>query len=70
MSGPNFDDLVDQGLDLEERARLLRVHELLIAAGPPPELPPSLASPPPEPKATLIPAATSSGTRIMPRRLG
>ena len=55
MSGPNFDDLVDQGLDLEERARLLRVHELLIAAGPPPELPPSLASPPPEPKATLIP---------------
>src|SRR5438094_2889717 len=55
MSGPNFDDLVDQDVDLEERARLLQVHELLIAAGPPPELPPRLASPPPEPKATVIP---------------
>ena len=32
----------------EEQARLERVHELLVAAGPPPELPPALAEPPGE----------------------
>ena len=36
--GPSFDDLVGTDLDPSERARLLRVHELLIKAGPPPEL--------------------------------
>ena len=54
-SGPGFDDLVGNDLAAEERARLERVHELLIAAGPPAELPPHLATPPPEPKATVIP---------------
>ncbi len=44
MSGPDFDELVGEGPG-EERQRLRGVHELLIAAGPPPELPPSLASP-------------------------
>jgi hypothetical protein len=34
---PDFDDLVGSDLEPEERARLERVHELLIAAGPPPE---------------------------------
>jgi Anti-sigma-K factor rskA len=34
---PDFDDLVGGDLEPEERARLERVHELLIAAGPPPE---------------------------------
>lgn len=34
---PEFDDLVGTDLDPAERARLERVHELLIAAGPPPE---------------------------------
>ena len=34
---PDFDDLVGTDLDPGERARLERVHELLIAAGPPPE---------------------------------
>ncbi len=34
---PNFDDLVGTDLTASERARLERVHELLIAAGPPPE---------------------------------
>jgi hypothetical protein len=34
---PNLDDLVGTDLGPEERARLERVHELLIAAGPPPE---------------------------------
>jgi Anti-sigma-K factor rskA len=55
MSGPSFDELIDDDLAADERARLLRVHELLIAAGPPPELPPHLATAPPEPKASIIP---------------
>jgi anti-sigma-K factor RskA len=40
--GPDFDELIGADLEGEERERLLRVHELLIAAGPPPELPPEL----------------------------
>jgi Anti-sigma-K factor rskA len=44
---PDFDELVGTDLPPEERARLLRAHELLIAAGPLPELPPSLAEPRP-----------------------
>ncbi|MCE3287001.1 MAG: hypothetical protein K0S64_607 [Gaiellaceae bacterium] len=34
---PDFEDLVGSDLDPQERARLERVHDLLIAAGPPPE---------------------------------
>lgn len=34
---PDFDELVGADLDPAERARLERVHELLVAAGPPPE---------------------------------
>jgi hypothetical protein len=43
---PNFDELAG-GADLgpEEAARLERVHDLLVAAGPPPELPPRLLEP-------------------------
>ena len=43
---PDFDELV--GLDLEpaERDRLQRVHALLVAAGPPAELPPDLEAGP------------------------
>ena len=52
---PNFDDLVGSDLTAEERARLERVHELLVAAGPPAELPPHLATAPAEPKASVIP---------------
>jgi hypothetical protein len=40
---PEFDDLVESD-DPEERARLRRVHDLLVEAGPPPELSPALAS--------------------------
>jgi hypothetical protein len=36
---PTFDDLVGTDLDPEEHARLRRVHDLLLAAGPPPEPP-------------------------------
>jgi hypothetical protein len=35
---PDFDELVGEGLTTPERERLLRVHELLLEAGPPPEL--------------------------------
>jgi hypothetical protein len=54
-NGPRFEDLVGDDLPAEERARLERVHELLIAAGPPPELPPHLAEAPPAPQARVIP---------------
>jgi hypothetical protein len=36
---PDFDELVGSDLEPGERARLERVHELLVAAGPPPEPP-------------------------------
>ena len=43
----DFHNLVDvEGLAPEERARLERVHDLLIAAGPPSELPSGLERPP------------------------
>lgn len=42
---PDFRDLVGDDVPAEERARLERVHELLVTAGPPPELPPALAEP-------------------------
>jgi len=45
---PEFRELVGDDLTPEERARLERVHELLVTAGPPPELPPALAEPPGE----------------------
>ena len=38
-----FDD-VAEGIDPAERERLRGVHELLVEAGPPPELPESLAT--------------------------
>jgi len=45
-----FDDLVDiDDLDEAEELRLRRVHDLLVQAGPPAELPPSLLRPPTEP---------------------
>ena len=45
---PEFRDLVGDDLPPEERERLERVHDMLIAAGPPPELPPELAELPTE----------------------
>jgi hypothetical protein len=35
---PDFDELVGTDLPTEERERLLRVHELLVESGPPPEV--------------------------------
>ncbi len=39
---PDFDDIVGDDLDHEERDRLERVHDLLVIAGPPPELTPEM----------------------------
>ena len=44
---PDFDAFMEDASP-EERERLRRVHDLLVAAGPPAELPPALAQPPPE----------------------
>ena len=43
---PDFDDLVGLDVPAEERERLRRAHELLIEAGPPPELSPEMDSVP------------------------
>jgi hypothetical protein len=57
----SFEDFVDlEGLGPEERERLRGVHELLIQAGPPPELPASLATLP----------ADAGGARVIPFRQG
>jgi hypothetical protein len=42
---PDFDELVGAEVTPGDRDRLRRVHDLLVAAGPPPELPPSLSEP-------------------------
>jgi hypothetical protein len=44
--GPKFDELVGDDLESGERDRLRRVHELLVTAGPPPELSPELEAGP------------------------
>jgi len=44
--GPDFDELVGGDVPEEERERLRRAHELLVQAGPPPELSPDLDSVP------------------------
>ncbi len=61
MSGPpDFRELVgDEGAP-EELERLRRVHDLLVAAGPPPELSPALAGPPAVGKPAQV--------RFLPRR--
>jgi hypothetical protein len=64
----DFDDLVDTGgLDPDEEARLRRVHALLVQAGPPEELPPSLERPPTQPPGEagqVIPFPRTAGRRM------
>jgi len=43
---PDFDELVGKEVPAEERERLRRTHELLLQAGPPPELSPALETAP------------------------
>jgi hypothetical protein len=47
VSRPDFHDLVGDEGTPEELAKLRRVHDLLVAAGPPPELSPRIADAPP-----------------------
>jgi Anti-sigma-K factor rskA len=59
-----FEDLVDvDGVAPEDSARLRRVHDLLVQAGPPPDLPPALERPPSAP-----PEAEVVQFPLMPRR--
>ena len=46
VRGPDFDELVGRDIETSERARLQRVHEALIEAGPPADLSPQLSAPP------------------------
>ena len=51
----DFKELIDtEGLDPDEEARLRRVHELLVQAGPPPDLPPALEHVPEEESAEIV----------------
>lgn len=43
---PDFDQLIGSDVESSERARLQRVHSLLVQAGPPPELSPTLQAGP------------------------
>jgi Anti-sigma-K factor rskA len=52
---PSFDDLAGDDLSVPERERLQSVHDLLLAAGPPPELSPSLERAPDVAPAGAIP---------------
>ena len=64
MTPFDFDEIVDAEIPGEERDRLRRTHELLLAAGPPPELTPALAAGPlAAPTANVTPL-----TRGIPRR--
>jgi hypothetical protein len=52
----DFEQLVDlAGLSPAERSRLQRVHDMLVAAGPPPELPGELTQPPAEVGGEVVP---------------
>lgn len=66
--GPDFDELVgsteETGLSPAERQRLRRVHELLIEAGPPPELSSRLEPPTPAPAAAPPPRRVAAARRL------
>ena len=63
---PLFDDLV--ATDDPARARLLAAHELLIAAGPQPELPPDSPTPPQRPTARSSRSRAAASPRSEPSR--
>jgi hypothetical protein len=64
---PEFEELVDQVEDPEERERLRHVHELLVQAGPPPELSPALATIAP-PEDAAVAAEDEGDFAWLPRR--
>ncbi len=61
---PDFEDIVGADLEREERERLLRVHDLLVIAGPPPELTPEIERGP-----TLAMTLGRPGRRGVERRV-
>jgi hypothetical protein len=63
MTPPDFDELVGD-VKRDERERLLRVHDLLVSAGPPPELPPHLEAGP-----TLAMTIGGRRRRLVQRRM-
>ena len=67
MNPPNLDELLEGIEDPGERDRLRRMHDLLVATGPPPELSPALAGAPAAPAAEDEKPDTSW---MPPRRLG
>ena len=67
MKPPDLDELLEGIDDPRERDRLRRMHDLLIATGPPPELSPALAGAPAAPAAEDEEPDTSW---MPPRRLG
>jgi hypothetical protein len=50
----DFNELIDAGVPAEERKRLLAVHDLLLEAGPPPELPTALHDVPQPGKVSVL----------------
>jgi hypothetical protein len=67
VSPPNLDELLEGIEDPLERDRLRRMHDLLVATGPPPELSPALVGTPDAPVAEDEEPDTSW---MPPRRLG
>jgi hypothetical protein len=66
---PNFEELVGDDLTPEEEARLRRAHDLLLAAGPVPELPQGLEEPSVEPKAEPSPDRLGQDAfQLLPKR--
>jgi Anti-sigma-K factor rskA len=64
VKAPDFDELIGPDVSAEERERLRQAHDALVAAGPPPELPPSLARPP----GSSPPKGVPAPPRLFPRR--
>lgn len=62
---PDFNELVGDDLTAEESARLRRTHDLLLAAGPVPELPPGLEEPSLGERAAPL---NESAYQLLPRR--
>jgi hypothetical protein len=60
---PDFRELIGDDIAPEERERLLRAHDLLVAAGPPPELPASLLEPP-RPRRWTLPMSRRRWTLV------
>jgi hypothetical protein len=67
---PDFRELVGEDLPAEEAERLRRVHELLLEAGPLPELPPALATPAVEPGERRQPEGEGVFQLLPRRRIG